>query len=140
LLEDNSKRFDMNTTKYRRQRETIKEYLMKTKDHPSADMVYAHLRNEIPNISLGTVYRNLNLLVSQGEAVKLTFGNGPDRFDGNVRPHYHFVCTECYNIDDLEISNDDIKLINDIASRNYAGEIRGHYAYFFGKCGSCKEH
>ena len=128
----------MNTTKYSRQRETIKEYLANTKDHPSADMVYAHLRQTIPNISLGTVYRNLNLLVSQGEAVKLSFGNGPDRFDGNITPHYHFVCTECGYIDDLEISEDDVARINDIASENFDGKILGHYAYFYGKCGSCK--
>jgi Fur family peroxide stress response transcriptional regulator len=129
----------MASTKYSRQREKIKEYLANTKDHPSADMVYAHLRKTMPNISLGTVYRNLNLLVSQGEAVKLNFGSGADHFDGNVVPHYHFVCSECGRIKDLEISKDDIERINEIASKGFKGEVQGHYAYFFGKCDSCKE-
>lgn len=64
---------------------------MSRHDHPTADALYASIREEFPNISLGTVYRNLNLLVETGEILKLTCGNGPDHYDGNVAPHYHFV-------------------------------------------------
>ena len=74
----------MKTLKYSRQRESIKANLMSRRDHPTADALYASIREEFPNISLGTVYRNLNLLVETGEILKLTCGNGPDHYDGNV--------------------------------------------------------
>ena len=74
----------MKTLKYSRQRESIKASLMNRKDHPTADAVYASIREEFPNISLGTVYRNLNLLVALGEVQKLTFGDGKDHFDGDT--------------------------------------------------------
>ena len=57
--------------KYSRQRESIKKYLASTKEHPTADMVYTNIRKQYPNISLGTVYRNLNLLVDHGEIINL---------------------------------------------------------------------
>ena len=66
----------MKTLKYSRQRESIKANLMSRHDHPTADALYASIREEFPNISLGTVYRNLNLLVETGEILKLTCGNG----------------------------------------------------------------
>lgn len=65
----------MKTLKYSRQRESIKANLMSRHDHPTADALYASIREEFPNISLGTVYRNLNLLVETGEILKLTCGN-----------------------------------------------------------------
>ncbi|MFR5732276.1 MAG: transcriptional repressor [Clostridium sp.] len=85
----------MKTLKYSRQRESIKASLMSRKDHPTADAVYASIREEFPNISLGTVYRNLNLLVELGEAQKLAFGDGKDHFDADTSLHYHFVCRSC---------------------------------------------
>ena len=72
----------MATLKHSRQRDCIKEFLMGRYDHPTADMVYAHVREEFPHISLGTVYRNLSLLSELGEIQKITC-EGPDRFDGN---------------------------------------------------------
>ena len=93
----------MKTLKYSRQRESIKANLMSRHDHPTADALYASIREEFPNISLGTVYRNLNLLVETGEILKLTCGNGPDHYDGNVAPHYHFVCRDCGQVYDMEL-------------------------------------
>ena len=74
----------MAVMKYSRQREAIKEYLMNTKEHPTADMVYSHIREIYQNISLGTVYRNLNLLTSTGEIKKLSCGENNDRFDSDI--------------------------------------------------------
>lgn len=91
----------MKTLKYSRQRESIKACLMSRHDHPTADAIYACIREEYPNISLGTVYRNLNLLVDLGEVRKLTFGDGKDHFDGDVSPHCHFICRSCGQITDL---------------------------------------
>ena len=85
--------------KYSRQRESIKHFLMTTKKHPTADEVYMHVKRDFPNISLGTVYRNLNLLTDIGEAVKISTPDGGDRFDGRTEPHNHFLfygeCSDC---------------------------------------------
>lgn len=125
--------------KYSRQRDAIKKYLAQTKEHPTADTVYLHIRSIFPNVSLGTVYRNLNLMVDQGEALKLSYRAGSDRFDGNANPHYHFLCTECSKILDLDISQDEIEQINHIAGQEFSGEIKGCSAFFYGKCSDCKE-
>ena len=77
--------------KYSRQREAIKDFLMTRKDHPTADVVYSNVRTEFPNISLGTVYRNLTLLADLGEIARLRVGDGVDHFDADTSPHYHFV-------------------------------------------------
>lgn len=122
--------------KYSRQRESIKLYLMNTKEHPTADMVYQHVRKEYPKVSLGTVYRNLNLLVELGEVVKVDYGDGYDHFDGNVQPHYHVVCTSCNSVEDLEMES--IDHIKTIANASYHGVILGHRTVFYGLCEHCK--
>ena len=123
--------------KYSRQRESIKGYLMSTKSHPTADMVYQYVRNEYPKVSLGTVYRNLNLLSDLGEIIKLDCGDGYDRFDGNVQPHYHVMCTSCNAVEDLEMES--IDHINTIANASYSGLILGHHTTFYGLCEHCKK-
>ena len=75
------------------QREAIRQNLLSRYDHPTADMVYNSVREELPNISLGTVYRNLRFLVDQGDALSLKLGDGREHFDGHVEPHYHFICS-----------------------------------------------
>lgn len=124
--------------KYSRQRESIKKYLANTTDHPTADMIYSSIRTEYPNISLGTIYRNLNLLVEQGEVIKFATGDGKDRFDANTSSHYHFVCTECSNVSDVFMSPEFISMVNDSARAEIDGEILGHSTLFFGKCIKCK--
>ena len=93
----------MPTLKYSRQREAVKEFLASRIDHPTADTVYTNLREKFPNISLGTVYRNLSLLADMGEIIKITTGDGADRFDGRITPHNHFICHKCHKVSDLEI-------------------------------------
>lgn len=92
----------MAALKYSKQRASIKEYLLHTTAHPTADTVYLHIKEEFPNISLGTVYRNLNLLADIGEALRIPTPAGGDRFDGRCEPHYHVVCTNCGKVFDLE--------------------------------------
>jgi Fur family peroxide stress response transcriptional regulator len=127
----------MTTLKYSRQRESIKEYLAHTKEHPTADMVYMHIKEIYPNISLGTVYRNLNLLVDQGEIIKLSQGTGSDRFDGNTETHFHFICNKCSSVLDLDIAPGALDHINVIAGANFSGEISGHIIHFYGTCPGC---
>lgn len=121
--------------KYSKQREVIKNFLMTRKDHPTADTVYMNVQKELPNISLGTVYRNLSLLSDIGEIKRLRVGDGIDHFDADTSPHYHFVCTQCGAVSDLEMSN--IDEIQKIAGMNFDGKIDGHVTYFYGSCGKC---
>ncbi len=127
----------MAITKYSRQRESIRNYLAGTKSHPTADMVYQAIRAEYPRISLGTVYRNLNLLVEQGEVQKISCGNGIDRFDYDTSDHYHFICKKCGCVLDLEMES--ISHINTIAASKFDGEIEGSISYFYGSCPKCME-
>ena len=122
--------------KYSKQRESIKNFLVTRYDHHTAETVYLDIRREFPNISLGTVYRNLNLLAEIGEIQKLSPGIGPDRFDGNPAPHYHFICRHCGCVMDLTVSG--LDHINILAGQDFDGEIEGHITYFYGACPSCK--
>lgn len=122
--------------KYSKQRESIKNFLVTRYYHPTAETVYLNIRREFPNISLGTVYRNLNLLAEIGEIQKLSPGIGPDRFDGNPAPHYHFICRHCGCVMDLTVSG--LDHINILAGQDFDGEIEGHITYFYGACPSCK--
>ncbi len=123
--------------KYSRQREAIKDFLLTRKDHPSADIVYENVRKEFPNISLGTVYRNLTLLSDMGELLRLRVGDGIDHFDATTTPHYHFICRSCGSVIDLDM--DSINSINDIANANFDGTVEGHVTYFYGTCAACSQ-
>lgn len=123
------------TLKFSRQRESIKSFLATRHDHPTADTVYINIKDQFPNISLGTVYRNLALLSEIGEITKITIGDGADRFDGAVHPHNHFICRNCHKVIDLKM--DSIDHINEIARKDFSGTIEKHVAYFFGLCEDC---
>lgn len=127
----------MAINKYSRQREAIKQYLAHTKEHPTADMVYMNIRATHPNISLGTVYRNLNLLAEQGEIIKINCQDGSDRFDAYTKPHYHFLCKDCGKVLDIEMES--IDHINKVAGADFNGRIEGHVTYFYGLCPNCVE-
>lgn len=122
-------------TKRSIQRELIKENLISRDDHPTADMIYSSIRQKLPNISLGTVYRNLRLLVEQGDAISLKLGDGREHFDGNIKPHYHFICSKCGDIDDLFM--DELPICSE-AAKYCKGDIKGHITYFYGLCKNCK--
>lgn len=121
--------------KHSKQRDMIKAFLMGRKDHPTADMVYLNVRKDFPNLSLGTVYRNLTLLADMGEIQRLRLGDGVDHFDADTSLHYHFVCTDCNSVFDLKMDN--IDSIQDIAGAGFDGKIAGHVTYFYGTCGAC---
>ena len=122
-------------TKYSRQREEIKSYLASRKDHPTADAVYMAMRERIPNISLGTVYRNLTMLAENGEILRLRVGDGVDHFDYDTSNHYHFICSKCGSVIDLDMKS--IDSIVNVAGAGFDGQIAGHVTYFYGTCGNC---
>lgn len=127
----------MAVLKHSKQRECIKEFLASRRDHPTADTIYMNIRQQFPNISLGTVYRNLGLLSDLGEINKIFTGGGADRFDGNVSRHHHFICTKCHRVMDLEM--DDIDFIMEKAQEGCTGEVQNYIANFYGICGDCIE-
>lgn len=124
----------MSTLKHSRQRDSIKNFLLSRYDHPTADTIYLNVKEEFPNISLGTVYRNLALLTDLGEILKITT-DGADRFDGHVEPHSHFLCRNCHAL--LDIFMDDEDAINRQAQASFDGVIEGHAVQFVGLCPDC---
>ena len=108
---------------------------MTRKDHPTADVIYDNIRKAQPNISLGTVYRNLSLLAEIGEIQRLTTGDGKDHFDGNAMPHDHFVCRMCNSVIDVNGSVD--HKLDKAANKTFDGEIEGHTTIYYGKCRNC---
>ena len=121
--------------KYSRQRECIKTFLLGRKDHPSADTVYMHVRQQYPNISLGTVYRNLTLLSDIGEISRLNVGDGVDRFDADTSPHQHIVCTSCGCVQDVYLPDAD--KILEYADKYFDGIITTQTINFRGTCSDC---
>ena len=126
----------MPALKYSRQREAIKNFLMTRKDHPTADVVYSSVRHEFPNISLGTVYRNLTLLADLGEIARLRLGDGIDHFDADTSAHYHFICKDCGRVIDLDMEA--LAEVNKFNGTYLDGNrISGHITYFYGSCSAC---
>lgn len=119
---------------YSRQREAILDFLCHTTSHPTAEEVYMYIRDIYPNISLGTVYRNLALLVEHGQALKIQ-GEDCDHFDGNTRLHYHFLCDSCHHVYDVEMEPATFLLKNTKAG--IPGKVRGHSVIFYGTCDNC---
>ena len=91
---------------YSKQREAILKELQSRHDHPTATQVYEGVRKVLPNISLGTVYRNLSSLVESGDIISLSIGDGRERFDSDKSLHLHLHCKSCGAIIDRPIQND----------------------------------
>lgn len=121
--------------RYSKQRETILEILRNTKSHPTAATIYEEARKTIPNISLGTVYRNLAELDAAGTIISLKVSDGSDHFDATAAPHPHLYCRKCQKIIDLDLSFADqfIKQCADCSKT----EIDSHSIILFGKCSDC---
>lgn len=86
-----------------KQRAAVMEAVNNCKDHPTADTIFAAVRERMPNIGLGTVYRNLNILCDEGKVLRVRTPGGADHFDFNITPHNHFYCRECGNVWDVDM-------------------------------------
>lgn len=119
-----------------KQRKKILEVLRSTTSHPTADWIYDQVKQEIPNISLGTVYRNLNVLKEMGKIMELNYASSHSHFDGNAEDHYHFTCLECDKICDVEepIHSE----LNQNVEEKMGCSIDYHRLEFFGVCSECK--
>jgi len=121
--------------RHSKQRDAILDELCSRTDHPTADELFVSLREQMPNISLATVYRNLSLLANDGVVLRLTCGDTADHFDGNTAPHYHIYCRVCHRLYDVDVH--EIDLINSLANTNYNGLIESHSITFYGICEKC---
>ncbi|WP_035268340.1 Fur family transcriptional regulator [Desulfitibacter alkalitolerans] len=117
-----------------RQKKIILEVVRSTNTHPTADWIYEQAKKELPDISLGTVYRNLKLLRDMGEILELNWGSTFSRYDGITENHYHFVCKRCGKIMDLQlsfnISHEDVEKAANI-------NVETHRLEFYGTCNFC---
>lgn len=123
--------------KYSKQREALLRALKSTRSHPSADWLYDELRKEFPNISLGTVYRNLALLADNGIIQRITTGSGREHFDGFTNEHSHFVCTQCDSIYDINLSGTS-ELDNEV-EKSLGAKVDDHSLVFYGICSTCQK-
>ena len=126
------------TSKHFRKRDAILHCVRSTDAHPSADWVFEHVKEQMPDISLATVYRNLSLFKEQGLITSLGTVKGVERFDGNTEPHVHFICTQCGHVQDLpEISVPEE--LNSAVAQSSGGRVDNCQLSFTGICGECRK-
>lgn len=124
--------------KYKRskQRERLLQLLGQTYTHPTADWLYQNLKKEFSSLSVGTVYRNLNILVEQKLIQRLPFGSTHDRYEVIKNPHYHLVCETCGCVQDFDMPQ--YAEINEQAQTMSRFNISRHRIDFFGICEKCQ--
>ena len=118
------------------QRQIIMDEIMKSKSHPTADQLFSTVREKLPQISLGTVYRNLEMLSKSGRVLKLDFGDGKMRFDGDTGDHYHIYCISCGKVEDLP--DYAVKKFEIDSSMLKGYKITRRFVHLFGICPTCE--
>jgi Fur family peroxide stress response transcriptional regulator len=125
------------TLKYSRQREALLDILKNTKQHTSAEWLYQEMKKDFPNVSLATVYRNLNLLLGTKQIIRIDIGSGTEHYDADCKEHYHFVCRRCASITDVYLPP--FTELNKKAEELNGGVIDSHSLIFYGICKNCKK-
>ena len=121
--------------RYSHQRQAILDNVRARCDHPSADMIYEDVRKEYPNISLGTVYRNLTQLAENGDILRISDCER-DRFDKTLDPHVHFICDECDKVEDVWIKTFESELSN--IKSHLDCSINSVTVSLHGSCSACR--
>ena len=120
-----------------KQKMLIIEAVRSTCSHPTAEQVHAMVADEVPGISLGTVYRNLNHMAETGILRRISVTNSPDRFDGNLTPHHHLCCSKCGEFSDrFDLKYDEG--LDTLAEKKSGYSIVRHETVFYGICKQCK--
>ncbi len=123
-------------TRYSKKREAILAAIYSTDCHPSAEWLYQTLKPRYPDLSLGTIYRNLLLFQEQGLVRSVGVHQGQERYDGVMEPHAHFVCRRCGSVVDLRQINLDVEL-NRTVSEQYGFSVERRELTFYGLCPDC---
>ena len=120
-----------------KQREAILNVLQHTDSHPTADWIYDEVRKMIPNISKGTVYRNLKILREDGEISELNLSGTVSRYEGNQEHHHHFRCEKCGRVFDLEEPIN--RELDERIAKNTGFKVKYHQLEFRGICKDCQQ-
>lgn len=123
--------------RYSKQRELIMEAVFKNKVHPTAEYVYKLLKKEHPELSLGTVYRNLNYLAENNMLKKINVPGGSDRFDGTLARHQHLICRKCGRVLDVDIS--ELPSVKNKIKKSIEFDIDIDTLVLEGVCGECTD-
>lgn len=124
--------------RYSRQRESICRVVSESHEHPTANMVYEILKPELPHLSLGTVYRNLNQLCDAGRLLKIALPDGSCRFDGTLRDHSHIVCQVCGQVADVMLPK--LEEVSTAVLRETDYDLVSYDVVMRGCCGACARH
>lgn len=119
-----------------KQKRVVYEVLASTKSHPTADWIYQQARREVPDISLGTIYRNLQVLLTENKIRELNYGKGQSRFDANYLPHHHFVCEQCGQVTDFPMG---APSVSPQLLTMAPGQVHGYRLECYGVCRECME-
>ena len=119
-----------------KQKRAVLDILRQTASHPTADWIYDEVRKLIPNISKGTVYRNLKILKESGEITDINLNETASRYEGNLENHYHFKCQKCGRIFDIEEQVD--KELEYRVAKSTGFKVVGYRLEFRGLCNDCK--
>lgn len=123
--------------KHSRKRSAILECLRNTTCHPTADWIYNQLKPSIPDLSLGTVYRNLAAFKRDGVVGSVGTVDGLERFDGRTDLHSHFICSCCGSVTDVEDARLPAKLLRRPCD-TLGAQVEGYRLNFYGYCQTCK--
>lgn len=123
-------------TRNTKQKKVILELLKGTDSHPTADWIYEQARKVLPDISLGTVYRNLRVLTENEVIQELNYGSTYSRYDGNPMEHYHFVCNQCQRVFDVPMAV--MKELNAKVEELTGWQVEMHRMEFYGLCSDCQ--
>jgi len=117
------------------QRKIVLDTLRKLGNHPTIEELYAEIQKNYPAISKTTIYRNLRVLAQNGQVRQVSLPDGLERYEGQLNPHYHFQCTACNGIFDVEIPG--IADIENYVAHRYGYDVDGHDVVFHGICDKC---
>ena len=128
----------MNIKNYSRKREAILSKVKSTACHPAAEWVYRKLKGEYPDLSLGTVYRNLSLFKEEGIITSVGDVEGQERFDGDIKPHAHFICQKCRAVADIALPSNQAE-ITAYLEQNRSVSVERVSVSVYGICALCLE-
>ena len=117
----------------------VLDALASVNTHPTAAEVYEMVRKQLPDVSQGTVYRNLRKLIELGYAQELDYGSGASHFDACVEPHYHVRCVECGRLADLPIEHELAPCLDEARRAAEGWDISEHRIEFMGLCPDCRD-
>jgi len=119
-----------------KQRKAIFQALEGDTTHPTADEIFQRVKQDLPSISLATVYRNLKLLADEGIILEISTPDGPNRYDPQTHRHYHFMCKRCERVDDVELPVQ--STLERQLERSTRYEVHSHELIFYGICPNCR--